>query len=441
MIAQVPPIPLVSSQMGRLMRVTVTLEYRFSRLPDGSFWTATTFPYRFWRRYLEVFDEVQIVARARSVESVPESWKQATGPGVLAIPVPYYVGPVEYLKRWRAVARAVESSFSPGDAILLRMSSRIGTILRSESDRRGYPFGVEVVADPYDVFAPGAMRHPMRPLFRYGGYFGLRKACRGAVAAAYVTEEALQRRYPGGDDTYMAGFSDVELSDDLLVAESRVYAEVPRPLRLVMVGGLNQLYKAPHILVDAIGKLPQLLDARLTFIGGGQYIPYLRDRAAALSISDRISFAGELPAGEAIIKALDETDIFVLPSFQEGLPRAMVEAMARGCPCIGSSVGGIPELLSAEDMVTAGDAGALAQKIVEVGSSAARLTTMSARNLARARDYTEEPIRRRRVAFYRELRDRTERFCSQSTANPGEILTHSPVEDGGGVFTGASVAG
>lgn len=421
------------------MRVTVTLEYRFSYLPDGSLWTATTFPYRFWRRYLEVFDEVQIVARARAVDAVPETWQQATGPGVSVLPVPYYVGPFEYLKRWRAVERRVSSSFSPGDAILLRMSSRIGTILRKVTDRIGYPYGVEVVADPYDVFAPGAIRHPLRPLFRYGGYYGLRKACRDAVAAAYVTEEALQRRYPGGDNTYMTGFSDVELPDDLFVTEPRVCAEVPRSFRLVMVGGLNQLYKAPHVLVDAMKEVCASLDAHLTFIGGGQYIPFLRERAAAGNVGDRISFAGELPAGAAIIGALDDADLFVLPSFQEGLPRAMVEAMARGLPCVGSSVGGIPELLSGEDVVPAGDASALARKIIEVGSNATRLTAMSVRNLTRARDFTEEPIRRRRVAFYRELRDRTEQYCSRSTLNPAEICNQPFDKDG--VLAGASVGG
>lgn len=404
------------------MRVTVTLEYRFSQLPDGSLWTATTFPYRFWQRYLEVFDEVQIVARARPVDTVPDTWQQATGRGVSVLPVPYYVGPGEYLSRWRSVERAIVSSFSPGDAILLRMSSRIGTILRRTVEGAGYPYGVEVVADPYDVFSPGAIRHPLRPLFRYGGYYGLRRACRGAVAAAYVTEEALQRRYPGGEDTYMAGFSDVELSDELFAREPRRYSAVPRPLRLLMVGGLNQLYKAPQVLVDAMPQVCRSLQAHLTFIGGGQYIEFLRRRAADRGVGESVSFLGELPAGGAIAAALDKADIFVLPSFQEGLPRAMVEAMARGLPCIGSSVGGIPELLAAEDIVSPGDASALAQKIIEVGSDPSRLTTMAARNLVRAAEFTPEPIRRRRVAFYRELRDRTERFCSRSSVSPRKVV-------------------
>jgi len=59
------------------------------------------------------------------------------------------------------------------------------------------------------------------------------------------------------------------------------------------------------------------------------------------------------------------------------MPRAMIEAMARGLPCIGSAVGGIPELLSSEDLVSRGDAGALALKIMEVVSQPDRMTRMS----------------------------------------------------------------
>ena len=56
----------------------------------------------------------------------------------------------------------------------------------------------------------------------------------------------------------------------------------------------------------------------------------------------------------------------------------MVEAMARGLPCIGSAVGGIPELLPADDLVTPGDAPGLARKLQEVLSDPARLARMTA---------------------------------------------------------------
>ena len=73
----------------------------------------------------------------------------------------------------------------------------------------------------------------------------------------------------------------------------------------------------------------------------------------------------------------------------------MIEAMARALPCIGSTVGGIPELLPAEDMVPPGDADGLARKISEIVSDSQRMQRMSARNLARAGDFQEDVLRER----------------------------------------------
>jgi L-malate glycosyltransferase len=127
-----------------------------------------------------------------------------------------------------------------------------------------------------------------------------------------------------------------------------------------------------------------------------------------------VHFRGNLPSGQAVRAALDAADIFVLPSRQEGLPRALVEAMARALPCIGSTIGGIPELLPPADLVPPGDAEALAAKIREVAADPARRARMSAANLAKAGDYREAELHDRRVAFYRELRARTEAALARS---------------------------
>jgi L-malate glycosyltransferase len=95
------------------------------------------------------------------------------------------------------------------------------------------------------------------------------------------------------------------------------------------------------------------------------------------------------------------------------LPRAMVEAMARALPCIGSSVGGVPELLPPEDLVVPGDVNALATKIREIVTDPERLAQMSARNLATAQAYRDEVLAVQRTDFYRYVRDRTEKWLAQ----------------------------
>ena len=67
-----------------------------------------------------------------------------------------------------------------------------------------------------------------------------------------------------------------------------------------------------------------------------------------------------------------EADIFVLPSYREGLPNALLEAMASGCAVVASSVGAIPDII--EDgkngaLITQGDNMQLASSIIKLGSS------------------------------------------------------------------------
>jgi glycosyltransferase involved in cell wall biosynthesis len=201
----------------------------------------------------------------------------------------------------------------------------------------------------------------------------------------------------------------VELSEQAFVSTPRPICLEKRRMRLVFVGTLAQLYKAPDVLIDAVALCVQGgLDLELTLVGDGKHRADLEAQAAARGIGQRVGFTGRLPSGDAVRAQLDRADLFVLPSYQEGLPRAMIEAMARGLPCIGSTIGGIPELLSAEEMVPPGDAVALAHAIRRVTADPQRLADLSARNLDKAQNYRDEALDRRRVLFYSHVKQETE---------------------------------
>jgi len=183
------------------------------------------------------------------------------------------------------------------------------------------------------------------------------------------------------------------------------------------IGSLDQMYKAPDVQIDAVRQcIDHGLDVQLTFIGDGRHRGELTNNVRTQGLSDRVHFLGQLPAGPAVRAQLDQATLFILPSRTEGLPRALIEAMARGLPCIGSTAGGIPELLPPEDMVPPGDAHALADKIREVVASPTRMTTMASRNLMRAQKYREDVLQVRRNAFYRYLRDCTEEWIHKGDA-------------------------
>lgn len=304
-------------------------------------------------------------------------------------------------------------------------------------ERQGRPFGVEVIGDPWEFFTPGAVRHPLRPFIRVWSYRQLARLCRSAHGVAYVTREALQQRYPASPGALVASYSDVELSDAAYRSESRRAPEANEPVRLVSVGTLAQLYKAQDVLITAVSRcVAQGKNIQLVLVGDGQFRAQLEAQARILGVGDRIRFAGELPSGEAIRAELDRADMFVLPSRSEGLPRALIEAMARGLPCIGSTVGGIPELLHPEDLVPPNDARALSELISCCLEEPGRLSRMSERNLGRARDYHESALREARVAFYRSILGKTEQSRRRASSCGGRGERHgsslsSPTGEGG----------
>jgi glycosyltransferase involved in cell wall biosynthesis len=168
------------------------------------------------------------------------------------------------------------------------------------------------------------------------------------------------------------------------------------------------MYKGIDVLIDSVAScVAGGLDIWLVVIGDGKYRAELETRAATRGIANRVRFAGYLKR-EKVTAELDGADIFVLPSRQEGLPRALVEAMARALPCIASNVGGIPEVLAASDQVEPNNVDELSLAIKDVVLNVCRRAEMSRRNLIRANDFIDERLRVRRNAFYVRVRAQTE---------------------------------
>ena len=103
--------------------------------------------------------------------------------------------------------------------------------------------------------------------------------------------------------------------------------------------------KGQALLVEALAELAARgIDARLTIVGDGPQLPELRDRARGLGIADRVAFEGAV-GQDAVRGYYERADVFALPSFAEGLPVVLIEAMAMGLPVVASRITGIPELV------------------------------------------------------------------------------------------------
>ncbi|MEZ4869481.1 MAG: glycosyltransferase [Caldilineaceae bacterium] len=393
------------------MHVSTVLEQRYARTPDGAVWSTAQCAYDFWARYLQVFDGVDVVARVKDVGSVPERWVRVDGDGVRVTPIPTYIGPRQYVLQSVAIRKALSTSINPASALILRLPSMVASSIPAHIFKNGRPYGVEVVANPTDVFASGASRHPLRAFFRW--YFAreLARFCANAVAVTYVSSRVLPVQYPANGNGLSCVLTDAELGNEAFVSEARTFGALPKPLRLVTVGSLQQPYKGVDLLIQAAHQLTQAgVDVHVTVVGEGQYRSALEQQARALGLGECICFTGQLPSGQAVRNELDKADLFVLASRAEALGRALLEAMARGLPCIGSDVGGIPELLSTDNLVPPGSSTALANKIFEYATSPAKLNASAYRSLQVAYKYHDRERSPKQRAYLTYLRDATQQW-------------------------------
>lgn len=377
---------------------------RFVKNSEGRIYSLNgEYTLKLWPRYLAVFDRIYVMARVGLKEHVELSDEYiSNGERIKFIELPYYFGPHEYLKKFRELKRAIRESLRPDAVYICRVPGQIGNLVIPELKKNKLTYGVEVVGDPWDVFAPGGVGHFLRPFLRYYQTMKLKKNVAGSIGALYVTQEKLQRRYPVKRGIFSISASDVILKADKIAIQPKKI-ENKKEFCLISIGSLEQMYKSPDIVLQALKKvIDSGFSCCLKWLGDGKYRPGMEALADKLGIISKVSFGGNVPACQ-VREELKKADLFVLASRTEGLPRAMVEAMAAGLPCIGTKVGGIPELLSERALVQAGNAEALYRKIVLFFQNPSFMEAEARMNWMKAQDYKEDILTERRVRFYRQL--------------------------------------
>lgn len=399
--------------MTNSIAIFITSEIHFL-LYDGDVYTDSLGNYAYWQRYLSVFSSVHVLARVRKVTTLPAGAVQANGALVDFTALPDFVGPVAGAAKIPQLLALTRQIAKEDTAFILRVPGIVSSMLSWWLRRRRWPYGVRVVGDPAQSLSPEALQkwwtYLTRPIF----VGEMKRQCRSASAAAYVTRWTLQQHYPT-EAEFSTDFSDVNLPDRLFSApvsiEERLADHVgsveDRCWRLVFVGSLAQRYKGLHVLLQALRICTdEGLAVSLHVLGDGIHRAEYQQMTADLSLDDHVRFFGHVNSGQ-VWQHLQDSDLFVMPSLTEGLPRAMLEAMACGVPCVGSSVGGIPELLDAQHTVPPGDPVALAAKLRQVLGDDQRMLAMAQRNRRIAQDYRADTLRKKSLEFWQCVRDVT----------------------------------
>jgi len=129
------------------------------------------------------------------------------------------------------------------------------------------------------------------------------------------------------------------------VSQSEARQLLGVPLDATVVGTIGRLAatKGVPYLIDAFCIVKQRVSsAHLVLLGDGPSRGDLERQVARTPYRDFIHFLGYKPNVEVLLRGMD---VFVLASVAEGMPRVILEAMAAGVPCVGTAVGGVPEML------------------------------------------------------------------------------------------------
>lgn len=364
--------------------------------PDGMRYSVG-FSYDVWSRYLLAFDKVTVVTRQRNGKS--HGLKTSSGPRVSFAPVLCYSRARHRVTRFGQIRRSITETLSSSDHVIARLPSWIGLVAAQLALQSDKPLLVELVGCPWDAYRSHSNLGKLLAPFMY---IATRLVVARSSYVSYVTDTFLQRRYPTRGTSIAC--SDVILRGDASAFRARrlerFRAGNLERLTLGTIAPLDLPYKGHETVFKAIARIRargRLINYRL--VGHGD-TSRLRSLAARLGIADSIEFVGPL-LHDDISTFLGEIDVYIQPSKTEGLPRALLEAMYSGCPALGSTAGGIPELLPEDCLFSPGDVRRLAELLNAYTPDV--LIHQAERNIERMQYFNPTTLNERRESFLTEF--------------------------------------
>lgn len=332
-----------------MRKITMVMDGNFNRF-KGNIYSPHMSYVKFAQRFSEAFEEVFIVAR--SFPKNKEIGQIVTGERVSFIDLGDSRGAYQYLKvLWKRIFSLI-AIIKKSDVVLIRMPGNISTLAVFICIILRKTYHTEVVADPAQYFSSNVSRSRYRRIFKNLHVFAMNIALSRSKSVRYVTTQYLQKLYPASDSIKSFGFSDVYLQDEY---HANYKCKENIGIKLLSVAMMHDNSKG-HI--DMINLIKSLNDDggkfTIVFVGDGALKSEFETYASSLGVGQHVEFVG-LKNSFEIKEYMSISDIFLLASYQEGMPRALLEALSFGMPVASSNVGGVYEVLNKDNLFPCGD--------------------------------------------------------------------------------------
>jgi glycosyltransferase involved in cell wall biosynthesis len=387
------------------MKVLVVGSAHIYKTPDGKYYSPSVYTNEFFQRYLNVFDEVRFIAKTKYVEEIDGSkFAELTCKGLEIYELPWYRGMKEMIKKLPKLIVLYKNASRSCNCIIYRIGQIESYFTYLLSPKK--PYAVEVVNDPATI-------QNVSGIFQSINLWLFKRMLRNANGVSYVTESYLQKKYPtnkqarDGDNSYFeTHYSSIDL-DESDLRQPKKYPDKIEKLNIVHTSNrIDNNIKGHKTLIETVKIITDSgFNVSVSFIGDGEKVEEFRKYASDLGIADRVNFLGRISSRKQILEILGRSDLYVLPTYMEGLPRSIIEAKAAGLPCLSSPTAGVPELVENKYLFRPDDSQGFAQEIIRLMNNPRELEQMSRDGVQQARKYTKNILNQRRHYFYSKLRD------------------------------------
>ena len=386
------------------MRVLYCHDNIYQQCEDGVVYSPGQFPYEYWNVFLESFEHIAVTGRGVGLDDEIRKLNISSGPNVSFTLFPNINSLKGRLKYASSVNKRLEQAVKEADAVIIRAVSDIGWMAFKHAKRMKKPIAMEMAACAWDSTwnhgnQLGKIYAPIR-------YLRDQKITSEADYTIYVSQSFLQKRYPTNGQTTKASNVRIDAPDEKMI-DKRLTAikakeiKLNKPSTIGLIGNLDNKIKGVKDTLIALSKVEKEKPGCFVFkhLGPGNAEPY-KSLALELGIADRVYFDGMIQSGDAVLEWLKQIDLYLQPSYQEGVPRATIEAMSMACPVIASTAGGIPELLPSKWLIKPGETSKLAKLIIEMLDSSKCQYEAGLENYNKSLNYTSDVLMPKRQEFW-----------------------------------------
>ncbi|WP_439033489.1 glycosyltransferase [Bacillus paranthracis] len=365
-----------------------------------------------FRRYYTIADELAVVIRVNetSKNEAEKNLSKITVSPFDVVECPNLSSSKGMLSGKKMAEKIIEEEIIKSDYVVVRLPSIIGSVAVDIARKLQKPYLIEVVACPWDAFWNHSLKGKLVAPFMY---YATKKRVKSASHAVYVTNEFLQKRYPTkGKSTNCSNVALKEFDDEILRKRLEKIEKMEGKDKIILgtTAAVDVRYKGQQYVIEALGKLKKqgISNFEYQLVGGGDQ-SYLKTMAQKYDVIDQVKFLGPMPH-DRVFKWLKAIDIYAQPSRQEGLPRALIEAMSRGLPAFGAKTAGIPELIESDFIFS--NSRKNIQEICMILKKFDKqiMRKQAMRNYTEAQKYDKKNIEERRGRFFNEFKDGLYRF-------------------------------